>query len=318
MKEEPGVREWTVAAGEDRTRLDLYLTVQGAMGTRSQIRKLIDDGRVWLDDGPVKSGTLVRAGQRIRVECRAAEPTVTGAEPIALDILYEDDWIAAINKPAGLVVHPAPGHRGGTVVNALLHRWGKEGAGFDPVRLGLVHRIDKDTSGLLLVARDLASLENLSRQFRERQVEKLYLALVRGVPRVTAGTVAAPIGRDRAFRKRMTVCSGGREAVTRYRVMEVFAGASLVEARPETGRTHQIRVHLASLGHPILSDSHYGRPGGAERALIPRQALHAAAATFRHPDSGRVMTITAPLPRDFLDALEHLRRLETRKTAARG
>jgi 23S rRNA pseudouridine1911/1915/1917 synthase len=227
-------------------------------------------------------------------------------QPIELDVLFEDDFLLVINKPAGLVVHPGPGHAEDTLVNALLHRWGGANPGFEPSRLGIVHRLDKDTSGALVVAKDPTTLERLGTQFSRRQIEKQYVALTHGRVRSAKGEICQPISRHPVERKRMAVRSGGRTAITRYEVIERFHDVSYVRAYPETGRTHQIRVHLASIGHPIVADAIYGRSRPAQLPIW-RQALHAERLNFQHPRIGRPFTVSAPLAADFATALEFLR-----------
>jgi len=307
MKAESRQFEWTVRPGEAGLRLDRFLTAGGELGTRSQVQLLIGDGHVLIEGKPVlKAGARLREGDRVTVHRPVSRPTDAEPEPIELEVLYEDDSVLAINKPPGLVVHPAPGHRSGTLVNALLHRWGGAVEGLDPLRPGIVHRLDKDTSGVLIIARDTAALESLSRQFRRREVRKQYLALTWGRLERREGVIEGRIARDRVHRKRMSIQARGREALTRFEVVELFEQNSLVRLYPETGRTHQIRVHLAAIGHPIVGDVQYGRGQGA-RGLVPRQALHAVAISFRHPVTGLPMTLTAPLPADFAAALCRLR-----------
>lgn len=303
--------EWVVAPAEARTRLDQFLTTRGTLGTRSQVHKLITAGCVRLDGQPAKGGVRLRVGQRVSVE----RPILAPGEdlepaPIPLDVLYEDDALMVINKPPGLVVHPAPGHWQGTLVHALLYRWGGFGAGFDPLRPGIVHRLDKDTSGVLIVAKDVATLADLGRQFRRREIHKQYLAIAWGRFQQRSGVMREKIGRDRIHRKRMAVQSHGREAVTRYEVVEDFGVASLVRAYPETGRTHQIRVHLAAAGHPLVADAQYARGRRGVELPIERQALHAECISFRHPVSGQLVRVAAPLPPDFQAALEALRQYD--------
>ncbi len=298
----------TVERGEARQRLDRFLTALGLWGTRSQVQRLIADGLVRVDGHVAKPGVLLRSGQRIDV-APAPPRAAAGVEPeaIPLSVLYEDAWLLVIDKPAGLVVHPAPGHWQGTLVAALLHRWQGRPAGMDPLRPGIVHRLDKDTSGVLLIAKDAATLAELGRQFRAREVSKEYLALVWGEPRRRQGEVRGAIGRHPVHRKRMSVRPGGRAAVTRYRVLGASAGVSLVRVMPETGRTHQIRVHLAALGHPIVGDQVYG--GGIRRAAelgMRRQALHASAISLRHPATGAPLQTSAPLAPDMCQVLDKL------------
>ena len=299
--------EWTVAAGDVGKRLDRFLTEREVLGTRSQVHRLIAEGRVSVGGRVVKAGAALRAGDRIIAE-RPAPPEVHAeAAPIALDVLLEDDQFLAINKPAGLVVHPAPGHWQGTLVSALLHRWQLVPEGLDPSRLGIVHRLDKDTSGVLLIARTSSALANLGDQFRRREISKDYLALVWGAPRLARGVIDRPIGRHPVQRKKMAVNARGRVARTRYEVLEQFARIALVRAHPETGRTHQIRVHLAAIGHPVVGDALYARGHTDQAAVITRQALHAEAIGFRHPGTGEPVRITAPLSEDFAAAIAALR-----------
>jgi 23S rRNA pseudouridine1911/1915/1917 synthase len=245
------------------------------------------------------------------------DPSPARAEAIDMVVLYEDEDVAAIDKPPGMVVHPAPGARAGTVVNAILHRWGALPGFADAARPGIVHRLDKDTSGVLLVAKSMGALDGLARQFRDRTIAKRYVALVHGTVRCAEGRIDRPIGRDPKERKRMSVRSRrSRTAVTGYRVLEQFPGAALVTLEPETGRTHQLRVHLASIGHPIVGDAVYGgRRRGAVAgsapvlARCPRQALHAATISFVHPRSEKRITVESPLPSDLTTIVDELRNL---------
>jgi 23S rRNA pseudouridine1911/1915/1917 synthase len=302
------------AAGE---RLDRFLAALPGVGTRSQAKQLVDAGCVTVDGGARKAAFALRAGMRVTVDVPARPRSAVEPEALPLTVLYEDAHLLAIDKPPGMVVHPAPGTPGGTVVNALLHRAGGLADVGDATRPGIVHRLDKDTSGVLLVARTTAALEAVARQFRARTVEKRYVALVHGTVRGERGTVDLPIGRDRRDRKRMSVRSGrGRAAVTRWAVRERLPGATLLEVRIETGRTHQIRVHLASLGHPVVGDRAYGagrRTGVGEAgevlAACPRQALHAARLALAHPDSGAPLVLEAALPADLRAVVEGLRKV---------
>lgn len=292
---------FTVDGRGARQRLDRYLAALGRWGTRSQVQRLIEDGHVRLDGRPVKPGTVLRCGQTIAVQpAPRALPAGVEAEAIPLDVLYEDEWLLVINKPPGLVVHPAPGHWRGTLVSALLHHWRGPRPGLDALRPGIVHRLDKDTSGVLVIAKDAATLADLGTQFRNRQVEKQYVAFVWGRLRHSSGTISEPIGRNPTHRKRMAVRQGGREAVTAYEVCALLDGVTMLRLFPRTGRTHQLRVHLAAIGHPIVGDAVYGRgrarPSGV---LIERQALHAERLTFRHPRTSERMTFVAPLTADL-------------------
>jgi 23S rRNA pseudouridine1911/1915/1917 synthase len=305
-----------VPASAAGARLDRFLATVPALGTRSQVKRLADAGRVRVDGVPRKAAFAVREGARVEVDVPPVEPISTAAEPIDLDVLYEDADLIAIAKPPGLVTHPAPGARRGTVVNAIAHRLGVLAGVGHPDRPGIVHRLDRDTSGVLLVARTVEALEGLARQFRDRSIEKEYVALVHGHPRRDTGTIDRPVGRHRSERTRMSVRSRrGRAAVSHFTVVERLPGATLLRVRPETGRTHQIRVHLASIGHPIAGDRLYGRrsapANAAERVLAacPRQALHARVLRFRHPRTGRAMAVEAALPADIAAMLQALRGL---------
>ena len=234
-----------------RRRIDRYLAQLGRWGSRAQVQRMIAAGMVRVDDLPAAADTVVQPGQMVIVGEMpiAPAPAVAVAEDIPLTILCEDDAILVIDKPAGLVVHPAVGHVRGTLVAALLHHWRGPRPGLDPQRPGLVHRLDKDTSGVLIIAKDAAALTDLSAQFKARSVAKEYLAFVWGRPANVAGTIDEPIGRHPVLRKQMAVRIGGRPATTRYEVVASGAGMSLLRLRPQTGRTHQIRVHLLSLIH---------------------------------------------------------------------
>jgi 23S rRNA pseudouridine1911/1915/1917 synthase len=302
-----------VDAARAGVRLDAFVAGGGLGLTRSQVRHLMDGGHVSVGGAARKPGYLVRAGERVRVEVPAPPPSTAAPEDLPLQVLYEDAVLIAINKAPGMVVHPAPGRWQGTLVNALLHRWGRLPGG-DETRPGIVHRLDRDTSGVMVIARTVAALEHLARQFHDRTVVKRYLAVVRGVIGREEFVIDAPVGRHPTERKKMSTRTRvGRPARTRVRVLERFAAASLVEAVPETGRTHQIRVHLAASGHPILGDAVYGNWGsGARRhttapAPAARQALHAAALTVTHPTSGERFTFNAPLWPDLAAVINALR-----------
>ena len=318
----PGERRLVVRVPVEAAgmRLDRFLATLPELGTRSRAKGLIDDGRVAVDGVPRKSAHAVRAGERIAVTVPPPEPTGVEPEALPLVVLYEDPHLLAIDKPAGMVVHPAPGARRGTVVSAVLHRLGALETGGDPQRPAIVHRLDRDTSGVLLIARTPQALEGLARQFRERTLAKRYLAVVHGVVRPAAGVIDQAIGRHPRERQRMSVGTRrGRTAVTRFEVVERFRGATLLRLAPETGRTHQIRVHLAALGHPIVADRVYGGVRGRRGASVPaavaavleacpRQALHAETIAFAHPVSGARMEVRAALPPDLARLLDSLRR----------
>jgi 23S rRNA pseudouridine1911/1915/1917 synthase len=268
---------------------------------------------VLVDSQRRKAAYLLVGGESIEVAPVAEPPQRPIAEDLPLSILHEDDAILVIDKPAGMVVHPAPGSWSGTVVNALVHR-GVVSAAVDESRPGIVHRLDKETSGVLLVAKTPSAHLNLSRAFHDREVKKTYLAVVLGVPKSSEGMIDWSIGRHPHERKRMSIrARTHRTARTQYLRVETFVSLSLLQLHPETGRTHQIRVHLAALGHPVLADPLYGsRKGRAlpERgpgASFPRQALHASAVELRHPSSGEIVRFHAPLPEDMATLLATLR-----------
>ncbi len=296
-------------------RLDRFLATIAALGTRTRAKQLIDDGLVLVDGSSRKSAHAVRAGERIAITLPPPEPSTLVPEALPVSILYEDEFLVAIDKPPGMVVHPAPGARRGTVVHALLHRLGALPGAGAPERPGIVHRLDRDTSGVLVVARTAAALEGLARQFRERTLQKRYLAIVHGRVGPMRGTVDRPIGRDPKARKQMSVRSPrGRAAVTHYEVLERLPGATYLGLRPETGRTHQLRVHLAALGHPIVGDRVYGGTRTAGRstasavlAACARQALHAESLAFTHPTLGTPVVVRAALPADMASLLAALR-----------
>jgi 23S rRNA pseudouridine1911/1915/1917 synthase len=295
-------------AGE---RLDRFLTRTLSELSRSQVQRLIRDGLVALDGEKPKPGTLVAPGMRVVVRIPAAPSEEVLPEPIPLDIIYEGDDLLVVNKPAGMVVHPGHGHAQGTLVNALLDRYPDLVVG-DAGRPGIVHRLDRDTSGLIVVAKTGEALEHLRQQFKSRWVQKTYLALVHGQPPAPEGIIEAPVGRDPRQRQRMTVISGGRPARTRYELREDLGDYSLLAVFPETGRTHQIRVHLAWLGVPVVGDSVYGRGRGGRRAGsrlgLERQFLHAWRLSFERPGGKGRVTLEAPLPPDLQQVLTSLRR----------
>lgn len=289
-------------------RLDRFLAECGTWGSRSRVQRLVTAGLVLVDGVLAESDTLVGPGQEIvigDVPNEGLEQSVEAAD-IELAILHEDNRIIVINKQPGLVVHPAAGNRDGTLVSALLYHWKGAFRGLDPQRLGLVHRLDKDTSGAIVVAKDEAALAVLSQQFQARTVVKEYVAIVHGRIQPGEGTIEEPIGRHPVHRQRMAVRDGGRPAVTRYKV-EAFDGSlSLVRLWPRTGRTHQIRVHLANLGHPIVGDPVYGRSRAHTAAIVSRQALHARSLRFRHPSSGVDVQYDAPIAADLTPLVHRL------------
>jgi 23S rRNA pseudouridine1911/1915/1917 synthase len=286
----------------DRTLADLLPNV-----SRAHIQRLIKEGEVTVDGQMVtKPSTRLEGEATLTIHIPAAEPQPLVAERIPLDIIYQDDEIIVVNKPAGMVVHPAAGHADGTLVNALLAHAPQLALVGGTRRPGIVHRLDKDTSGLIVVALTEAARLSLKAQFQERTVHKRYLALVEGVLSPEEGVIDAPIGRSKHRRRRMAVTRDGREAQTEYHTLQVFDNHTLIEVVPRTGRTHQIRVHFASIGHPLAGDQVYGW----RKRTVPlkRHFLHACQLSFALPGSGRVFTFDAPLPNDLAHVLSWLKR----------
>ncbi len=291
-------------------RVDRYIADQADDLSRSFVQKLLDEGRVTIGGQVPKASYRVEAGDVIVVRVPPPQPLRISAEDIPLSIIYEDADLVVVDKPAGMVVHPAQGHPSGTLVNALLsHCKDLSGVG-GRRRPGIVHRLDKDTSGLVVVAKNDVAHRHLQRQFKNRLVHKVYLVLTEGCLPAPHGVIDAPIGRDAKQRKRMAVVAhGGREARTEYSVLERFAQHTLAEAQPITGRTHQIRIHFASIGHPVAGDRVYGFR--KQRLSLRRQFLHATRIGFRLPSSGEAMEFTAGLPHDLASVLDELRQSTT-------
>ena len=298
----------------DGQRLDRALADVTGL-SRERIKALLGDGRIALDGKTATQASLKpAAGTAFRIAVPAALPAEAAAQDIPLTIVHEDTDLIVVDKPAGLVVHPAAGNLDGTLVNALLHHCHGQLSGIGGVaRPGIVHRIDKDTSGLLVVAKNDAAHEGLARQFADHSIERAYFAVTSGHPVPAAGTVRGAIARSAANRKKMALVEDGRgkHAVTHYRTLEPLDGAALVECRLETGRTHQVRVHLASIGHPLVGDPVYGRTPPRLRPLLQqlgfaRQALHAAVLGFNHPVSGTALRFASPVPRDLQELLQEL------------
>jgi len=287
-------------------RLDKVIAAHVPDLSRATAQRLIKAGDVTVNGRPSKPSYRVQVGDDIVVRVPAEVPEPVVAEDIPLDVIYEDDTLLVVNKPAGMVVHPALGHASGTLVNAVLAHCPQiaEVGGAD--RAGIVHRLDKDTSGLIIVAKDEATHAALQRQFKHRQVVKTYLALGEDQVQPREGVVEAPVGRDKRQRKKMAVVRSGREAHTMYRASEYFADHTLLEVRPRTGRTHQVRVHLAWLGYPIVGDTVYGHR--RQRLLRSRHFLHASRLRFTHPATGEEVEFKAPLPPELAAVLERLRR----------
>lgn len=292
-----------LVAEAEQDRLDRFLADRGVVPSRAVATRLAREGAVLVNGAPARASRALHVGDAVVVEVPAPLPAKPAAEAIDLDVVYEDEHLLVVNKPAGMVVHPGAGRAGGTLVNALLARHAHWPSAGGIERPGIVHRLDQGTSGLLLVARDDISHRRLSADLAARRVHRSYVAIVRGALRGD-GLIDAPIGRDPRDRKRMAVVEGGRRAVTRFSAREALRNATLLDVDLETGRTHQVRVHLASIDHPIVGDSTYGGGAGAP---IARPALHARRLQFSHPVSGEAMGLTIEPPPDFLAALEALR-----------
>ncbi len=307
---------------EDGLRLDKFLAKRALPLSRSQIQGLIKRGKVTVNRLPSKSSHRVVAGDKVSIVVPEQEPLKVLPEDVPLDILYEDEELLIVNKPPGMVVHPAAGHYSGTLVNSLLFHCPHLSTINGPLRPGIVHRLDRDTSGVLMVAKTDEAHLDLARQIKERSIKRKYLALVEGRLELDEGTIEAPLGRHILKRKEMAVRhQGGRFALTHYRVLERFKAATLLEITLATGRTHQIRVHLTYIGHPVVGDKTYGRKGlrftpfrdnsltrfKRETSPINRQALHAQLLGFAHPSRKEYMQFTAPLPHDIEQLLHNLR-----------
>jgi 23S rRNA pseudouridine1911/1915/1917 synthase len=308
---------FTVAAEDAGQRLDRFLASQLAELSRSRIQSLMEEGRVWVDGVVRKASHHVEPGEAVTVEIPPPPPAGVEAEPIPLEILYEDEDVTVVNKPAGMIVHPGVGADTGTMVAALLDRYGgMEGLSTvgGPLRPGIVHRLDKGTSGAIIVARNDAAHRKLVDDFRERRIEKTYVALLHGKIKGIAGTIELPVARDLRRRSRMTARRReGRAARTDWRARLRLNGFTLIEADLRTGRTHQIRVHFSALGCPVVGDTLYGAPRQERVAseLLPplhRNFLHAARVAFVHPRTARRIEVRAPLPRELASYLEALGR----------
>mgnify|MGYP005945797645 FL=1 len=299
-------RELTAATEHAGVRLDAFLSADGAL-TRSQAARLIAEGRVRVNGKPAAKSARLSGGETVTVDVPQLRETALPPQDIPLDVVYEDDDVIVVNKPTGLVVHPAPGHPDGTLVNALLHHCGDSLSGIGgEKRPGIVHRIDRDTSGLIIAAKNDAAHAALSAQLSDHTLSRTYECLVSGNMKQDSGTVDAPIGRSSADRKKMAVVPGGRRAVTHWGVVARYPGVTHLRCRLETGRTHQIRVHLAYIGHPILGDTVYGAkkpvPG------LTGQCLHATGLRFLHPRTGEPVELHCPLPEEFTRMLQKFRK----------
>lgn len=313
--------EIIVPPGKKKERLDLFLTHHVENATRTKVQRAIHEGWVLVDGKPARPSHSVAAGEVIRVTLPAPPPQKALPENIPLDIIYEDETLLVVNKPAGMVTHPAYGNYTGTLVNALLHHSSGLSRLDDPVRPGIVHRLDKETSGLLVIAKTEEALVSLARQFAKRTVRREYRAIVWGILDRPRGVIEAELGRSKRDRKKMAVVKEGKVAITEYELLEQFAYLALIRLQLRTGRTHQIRVHLAHIQHPVFGDpTYHGRqlaagPGTPRQkaeverllAIVRRQALHARTIGFTHPTTGRELTFESPLPEDMGQALTILR-----------
>jgi 23S rRNA pseudouridine1911/1915/1917 synthase len=285
-----------VSADDRGKRLDQFLRERLPQYSRSRLQDWIDQGRVLVNGASEKRSYLVKGAERIQVHPGELAPLKATAEDLPLEVLYEDADVIAINKPAGMVVHSGAGQHSGTLVNAVLHRFGKLSSVAGELRPGIVHRLDRFTSGVILIARSDAAHRNLAEQFAARKVEKIYVALAHGRVKNDSGRINTPIARDPVRRVRMTArLAHGRQAITSYQVIRRFKELTLLEVKIGTGRTHQIRVHLASIGHPVVGDKLYGAPAGA----LGRYFLHARQITFTSPGTGQQITVSAPLPAEL-------------------
>lgn len=305
--------------GQPPERLDRFLAEQLPELSRSQLKKLIDDGLVLLNGAPAKAASKLKGGEALTVTLPDPGPAKAVSEDIPLTVLYEDRCLIVVDKPPGMVVHPAPGHQQGTLVNALLHCCQDLSGIGGTLRPGIVHRLDKDTSGVMVATKTDAAHQHLAAQFKEHSITRRYVALVHGLLTGDAGSIDRPIGRHPTQRKKMSsACRGGRRAVTHWRVLQRFDAdrMTLVELALETGRTHQIRVHLSESRHPLVGDATYGGKSRMKTIADPRllalvraldrQALHARLLGFRHPETGDYLEFDSPLPPDLRAVIDYL------------
>ena len=300
--------DFIVEAGEEPVRIDRYLAEHCADFSRSYLQKLLKDQAVSVNGKPVKANYKTQEGDRILLEVPDLRDPDILPEDIPLDILYEDEYLMVVNKPKDMVVHPSAGHMEGTLVNGIMAHCKGRLSGINGVlRPGIVHRIDKDTTGALLICKDDAVHRDIAEQLKEHSIKRRYRAIVQGNLKEDEGTVDAPIGRHPVDRKKMAVnYKNGKEAVTHYKILERFGQYTYIECRLETGRTHQIRVHMASIGHPLLGDTVYGTAKNPWK--LQGQTLHAMILGFRHPVTGEYMEFEAPLPEYFCKLLDKLRK----------
>jgi len=303
----------TIAGEEDLNKRIDILAAEKTGITRSQIQKLIEKGYLLVNAKRVNQNYRVKSGDVIELTVTEESYINLIPEALTLEILYEDKFLIVVNKPAGIVVYPAAGHKTGTLMNALRYHCKKLAKAGSPLRPGVVHRLDKDTSGVMVVALDDAAYYNLAEQFKQRTIDRRYVALISGILRGDSGEIRLHIVRSESDRKKMsTRMKKGKEAVTTWKVIERFHGAALIEAKLKTGRTHQIRVHFASVGHPVLGDKTYGKKteieiGSRKKISFPRQMLHAELLGFIHPSTGKYLEFHSPFPGDMEEMLKKLR-----------
>ncbi|MBE0425832.1 MAG: RluA family pseudouridine synthase [Nitrospirae bacterium] len=299
----------TVRSSETGERLDTFLAKKSGI-TRSQIKKLIEKGDVLVNGKCVSQSYKIRKEDVISVNTVEKKNEGLIAEPIPIEILYKDDYVVVVNKPPSMVVYPAAGHARGTLMNALTYYCKKLATAGAPLRPGVVHRLDKDTSGVMVVALEDKAYYDLIQLFRQRNINRKYIALIYGYPGKDEGEITSMIGRSVSDRKKMSTCvKRGKEAITKWKVLKRFVDATLIEVRLETGRTHQIRVHFASIGHPVLGDKTYGKKvelKGKKNLIFPRQMLHAALLGFTHPATGEYLEFSSPLPDDMMRKIQEL------------
>jgi len=296
------IKKLKLTADEDGIRLDRYIADKRPELSRSHVQKLIAEGNIKVGGRTVKPSYKTIIGDQLDITVPPDTAGQLKPENIPLDIIYEDEDLILVNKPSGMTTHPAPGHPEHTLVNAILSHFPSLPEAGDRLRPGIVHRLDKDTSGLLLIAKNRRALADLSQQFKKRLVEKVYLVLVKGVLKPDSGAIEAPIGRNPSNRQKMAIVSGGRESHTEYKVLKHLSGYTLLEVIIKTGRTHQIRVHLSAIGFPVVGDSTYG----VKSPHLKRQFVHAHRLKFRLPSSGKYRQFTAELPDDLKQVLDSL------------
>ncbi len=308
------MKEIIIDSSQEGLRIDKALSLEEEGISRSRMQKLLKDGQILVNQKPVKPSFRLQANDIVTLRIPENSPISLIPESIPLDVLYEDEYLLIVNKPQGMVVHPAPGHTEHTLVHAVLAHCQESLSGINgELRPGIVHRIDRDTSGALVICKDDRTHQNLAEQLKEHSIQRIYHAVVHGSFKEDKGTVDASVGRHPTDRKRMSVHSRcGRHAVTHYQVLERYRGEyTYIQCRLETGRTHQIRVHMASIGHPLAGDPVYNKKGGNPFHL-PGQALHARILGFQHPATGRYLEVSAPFPESFLGLLEKLRTMNYR------